>query len=207
MYLLISLSIMPPILFIPTVQKMCRMCNRRRSRTQSSSSTSHLLLHLPEVASKQLRTALLPNMPMQLSNDFKMSLIPGHNDGSRRIIWCDCPERRLITVVAVITVNMVDSAIVAICAGSEGPEVFSPLIFSTAQRICCCSVVSAALESFYPLTLMASVSFTFVSGFASHAKKKYVALFAWSLGLRGSTQVRMYLYLWVQNPPHARYIC
>ena len=42
----------------------------------------------------------------------------------------------------------------------------------------------AALEIFYPLALVASVSFTFVSGFASHAMKKYVALFAWSLGLR-----------------------
>ena len=51
--------------------QMCRMCNRRGSRTQSTSSPSHLPLHLPEVASKQLRMALLPNMPMQLSNDLK----------------------------------------------------------------------------------------------------------------------------------------
>jgi hypothetical protein len=95
----------------------------------------------------------------------------------------------LITVVAVITVNRVSSAIVAICADSEGPQVFLPLIISTVQWICCCSILSATVESFYPLALMVSDSFTVVSGFASHAMKKYVALFAWSLGLRDSTQV------------------
>ncbi len=61
--------------FSPHCIKMCSMCNRRWSRTQSASSPSHLPFHLPEVASKPLRTTLLPNMPMQQSNDFEMALI------------------------------------------------------------------------------------------------------------------------------------
>ncbi len=201
MYLLNSLSIMPPILFIPTVHTICCMCNRRGSRTQSALLPSHLPLHLPEVASKQLRMALLPNMPMQLSNDFEMALIPPpqQREHPYNLVWLSwVPASSQLLQSSQSTGSAAPLWLFVLV---QRGQKYSPLwFFSTAQQICCCSVLSVALESFYTLALMASVSFTFVSGFALHARKKYVALFAWSLGLRGSTQVCMYLYLWVSNP-------
>ncbi len=97
MYLLIWLSIMFPLYsfqwcmaqLLSSLHPNVWMCNRCESRTQSVYSPSHLLLCLPEVASKQIHTALLPNMPMQLSNDFKMPLIPlpGWWEQPYNLVW------------------------------------------------------------------------------------------------------------------------
>ncbi len=54
----------------------------------------------------------------------------------------------------------------------------SPFILMIVQCTCICSIKMAALLLKYPITCIASITFTFVSGFAWHVMKKRVAFSA-----------------------------